>query len=345
VTSARRPTGSWIAQNYEKLALAVTLALLLLSSLFLVLRIGAGRNQAKVDEPPSGGIAAAPVDMATWEKTLELLEKPLQIPPAAQRLMVGELRVACVVCGRPIAYNAAVCPFDNVAQPAVGAKPDTDGDGIPDQDELMLGLNPNDASDGRADLDADLFRNDEEFRYGTDLKDPKSFPPPLAKMRVDRILTRPFKLRFQAISEFPDGVRYQLNLRSLEKTYFVKMGDTVEGYKVSSYEPKAERGPTLILEQAGKRIRLVQGQEIQQDQREAVLVFLLDLQRFEVTSGATVTIKDKSYKVVDINENRVLIRDEEAGTDTPIGLASEEDRLLMQGGSAAPAAGPVSTAQ
>lgn len=350
MTSVRRPSSNWLGQNYDKLALAISLVLLLLSSLFLVLRIGADRNETSkvMAEAPGGGMAAVPVDLTATEQTLTLMEKPFQVTPAQQRLMAGELRVACVVCGKPIPYAATVCPYEGSAQPAVGSRPDTDGDTIPDQDELALGLNPNDASDGRADLDGDLFRNDEEFRHKTDLKDPNSFPPPVAKLRVSQILTKPFKLRFQAVSEVAGGALYQLNLRSLENTYFKKMGDMVEGYQLADFEPKAEKGPTLVLDRAGKKIRLVQGQEIQQDQREAKLVSLLDLRPFEVTAGSTFKLKDRSYKVVDIKENGVLIRDEEAGTDaqnTLIGPATPEERLLIQSGPTASSAESLPVAQ
>jgi hypothetical protein len=51
---------------------------------------------------------------------------------------------------------------------------DTDGDRIPDGDELDLGLNPDNPADGALDGDGDGFTNEQEYRMGTDLFDATS---------------------------------------------------------------------------------------------------------------------------------------------------------------------------
>ena len=50
----------------------------------------------------------------------------------------------------------------------LGAKVDTDGDGIADAAELMFGLDPNDPSDGAGDLDGDGLTNAQELAAGCD---------------------------------------------------------------------------------------------------------------------------------------------------------------------------------
>jgi hypothetical protein len=47
---------------------------------------------------------------------------------------------------------------------------DTDGDGIPDDAEITLGLNPNDPTDALLDLDHDALTNLEEYQRGTDIR-------------------------------------------------------------------------------------------------------------------------------------------------------------------------------
>ena len=49
---------------------------------------------------------------------------------------------------------------------------DTDADGIPDDAEIRLGLNPNDPSDAILDLDHDGLTNLREYQLGTDLRNP-----------------------------------------------------------------------------------------------------------------------------------------------------------------------------
>ncbi len=53
---------------------------------------------------------------------------------------------------------------------------DSDGDGIPDNDELRYGLNPNDSTDANSDFDGDGFSNIEEIRKGTDINNSDSHP-------------------------------------------------------------------------------------------------------------------------------------------------------------------------
>ena len=49
---------------------------------------------------------------------------------------------------------------------------DSDGDGIPDDVELSLGLNPNNPNDALKDSDGDGLTNSEEFNLGTELDNP-----------------------------------------------------------------------------------------------------------------------------------------------------------------------------
>jgi hypothetical protein len=124
-----------------------------------------------------------------------------------------------------------------------------------------------------------------------------------------------------------------LNLRSLERSYFAKLGDEVEGYKVASYNEKAPDGPTLTLTQGDKTFPLVKDQVMNiTDARIAQVVSLIDGAVYKVQVGQAIKVKDREYKVVDIQDSHLVIRDEQAGRDTTIGLLSEEEKLRWQRG-------------
>jgi len=73
---------------------------------------------------------------------------------------------------------------------------DKDKDGIPDLEELKLGLNPGNPEDAYLDMDNDGFNNLCEFGEKTDMKDPTSFPNPSIRLFVKSIFRKnlPFKL-------------------------------------------------------------------------------------------------------------------------------------------------------
>ncbi len=337
IGNAKKPGGSWMEQNYDKLALVIMLLVLLISALLLVLRIGEQRksfNARYASETSSTGVPAKALDVAQVSNLLARLASPFQAQVSGKGFMVGEVRVASIPSGAPIPFKATVDPFNNTEQPAVDFDPDSDGDGIPDKVELQLGLNPADPTDARADLDGDGYSNLEEYLAGTDPNDPNSFPPPVAKLRLVRTVINPFKLRFLGSSLLPDGVRFQLNLRTLERTYFARIGEDVEGYRVVSFDDKAAEGPTLTLEKDGSSIRLVQGRVINQEARTALLIFLLDNSRYRIQKGDEIKLKDLVYNVVDIREDRVVIREQQTGKQTVVNLLTPEERAVLQGGAA-----------
>ena len=330
---ARGPGGGWLAQNYDKLALALMLAVLLISTLFLIVRVGQKRQTSDGASGVYAGphIKAVEITTTNFDASLSQLNNPFQVPAAGQRLAVGELRVSCVVCSRPIPFDAMVCPFEvcKAKQPDIREKRDSDADGIPDEDEQKLGLNPQDASDAIADVDGDKYSNIEEFKAGTLLNDAESHPTSIAKVRLVRAIVDPFRLRFLGTTQAPGGDRYQLNLKSLDRTYFAKMGEKIEGFLVSSIETNTGL-PALVLTQGDKSYRLVQGRVINEESLPALLVFLLDNSRYRVRINESLKLPGKSYKVVDIKEDRVVVRDEETAASFTILRLSEDDRNQLQ---------------
>jgi len=337
MSSARKPSG-FLKLNYDKVVVIVVLVGLLVSGILLVMQLNSGAAQMKTTQAELEAvnpIPVRPIDTTLLEKLAETMANPYQVPAGQRRMLVGELRVSSIPDGLPIPFDATVCPFTGAPQPAIVniGDLDTDGDGMKDAWEEKYGLGKLDPTDASGDLDADGFSNLEEYLGTSDPSDPKETPPPPAKLRIAQVKMNPFKLRFLGVSRITEtDVRYQLNLRTLEKTYFARMNEEVEGYTVVSYDEKGPEGPVLTLQQGDKVIKLIQNRVVDEQARTARLVFLVDGRFFTVNIGSDITLLDQTYKVVDIADDRVVIRDEDAGKDFDIGMISEHERQQLSAG-------------
>jgi len=338
VSAAPRHRVSWLRQNYDKLVLVLILAGLLVSALLLVLRIGRVKQsliEARWEKPPARPKMVQPIPLSQFDTNRQALANPFQSTTRSNRMLVSELRVSCVGCGKPIPYSAEKCPFCNAKQPPIldASKIDSAGDGIPDVWKKKYGFNPLDPAVANEDSDGDGFSNLEEYRAGTDPLDPNDHPPLGAKLRVLRIGQNPFKLRFQGEATMPNGsVLYQLNLRSLQRTYFAKVGDEVEGFKFVEYKTNSVEGPVVVLEKDHNQIPLTKGKTKTGYEMVADLVFLIDRNTMRVRSGDTIKVRDQEYKIIDMGATSVLIRDVKTGKDLTIGPLSDSEKSALSGG-------------
>lgn len=260
---ARRP-GGLVKEQYDQLTLLICLLVFAGSAVFLLLKTGeSGRKVTANELRAARPRAVEAIDTAPLEEVELAVASPYQLTENQQRLMVSsDIRISSVPDGLPIPSDAAICPFTGVEQPVLSEKEsrDSDGDGLPDGWEKTYGLNHLNPSDFEGDLDGDGFSNLEEYDAETNPLDLASFPAPSAKLRLVRSQVNPFKLLFRGTSLLPNGeLKYQINLRSLERTYFAELNEEVEGFKLVEYHADAPDGPTLVLQQGDKTINLVQG--------------------------------------------------------------------------------------
>ncbi len=347
MSQAPRGKNDWIRDHYEKVILLVALVALLFSCVLLVQQIQADKDSAKpgLTRIDWKGTPVAPKDTVPFDTVLaNARAEATNALVVGPRTTVSELRVACVKCGKPIPYNALECPFCLAAQPAIVNIDtlDTDGDGMPDKAELALGLNPQDKVDAAGDLDNDGFTNLEEYGAKTDPKNAENYPDPIVKLRVAAIRPVPFYLRFVSTSTFGDGtIRFQLNLQTLERTYFVKLDDVVLGYKVASYDPKGTGGEILtMVRQSDKRpVVLVKGRPVTEQELAILFVSLVDRSKLPVQRLNDVfALRGAEYKVVDIRRENVVIQNMKTGEKVTVPLWSTEERAAMLGQPSAPAA-------
>lgn len=324
----------WLRDYYDRGIAGVMVLALLISLLYLAGHVGGTRRkQEDFDRQiesmrPAHPVAAA-LNTQPYEEALAALAAPVQIPAWTNALFVPEPRAWCVACFRPVPYDAVTCPHCDEPvpiDPEVDTNRDLDADGMKDVWEDEHGLNPRDASDAERDSDADGFLNIEEFRANppTDPRNPQSFPPIEAKLQVTGIDADPFRLRFRSLIKMPDGeYKFGINTREQSRTYFVKLGEEVQGFKVEAFEPKSkvmEKGgitrrvdlSELTLRRGDQTIVLIKDVDVQYNEYTAHLLFTLDNSEYAVNVNGTLELRGSTYKVLEIdsaNETVVLERE------------------------------------
>ena len=332
---------TWITAHYDQLLLSLSLVALLGSVLFLLLRVSDETKDLKTGEwgthLQSGMAVVAPLDLSDVHGLMEKIGQPYQAVDSGKRLLGSEERVSCVNpgCLRPIPYKSNPCPFCEFMQPPIeiAKVKDDDGDGLTNQQELDLGLNPNDPSDAREDLDGDGFDNFTEIQNGTDFKDQISYPAPHHLLRLLRAKASPFRMKFESVSSLEEGkYDFQINMLTSTRTYFKGLGDEVEGYKIASYDPKAKAGPTLTLQKGEDRVNLVVGEITVDNVWRAQLFYMQEMERISVSTGSSFQILENSYNVIDIKPSKVIIRDKASGEEVTIQRISKDeiDQLKRQ---------------
>jgi hypothetical protein len=263
-----------------------------------------------------------------------LLQFALSIDEEQQSCFSSEWRVAAIGSAYPIRYEAIVCPFSGIPQPALNQM-DRDGDSMTDEWEIKHGLNRNDPRDAHLDPDNDGFSNLEEFMAGTDPNDPASHPPYILKCRLLTVRTKPFPLMFSGAIELPDGGRmYQLNEVATGASRFVGLGERVQGVELVRFEAgeRSDRDDYLVVRRDGVEIVLPIGAEVTDPENEAELINILDHSSRIVTMGALLSIQSEIYTVITIDTDKLVVRLEEDGElFEVVGFSDEERRRNSEG--------------
>ncbi len=297
----------------------------LVVSLFLTIQ-QAGKRERVGADPPMGSAPVAPLDIQRLEKMLKLAVDPVQSGSDSEGLLVGALRVIAIGSAYPIPYDAEVCPFSDLPQPAMNQL-DRDGDQITDDWELKYGFNKYDASDALLDPDGDGFGNLEEFKAASDPLDAASHPPYAGKLRFVAIKEIPFPLVFNGFIENQDGsMAFQLNVLGTGKSHFASVGESVEGVCIQRFEPSALGvGSRLYVMRGNTEIELERGAVALDPDSKAELINVLAQRSIMVTMGALLSLYNDEYTVLGVYPDKVILKDTRTGKVFDIvGLADEE---------------------
>lgn len=329
----------WLKRTYDRILALLILLALLLSLLMLATQAqGLRVKQEKFDReltqltPKYKTAPSAGRDL--FEAAVRALNAPVQLAAWPLKLLVPEQRVRCVNCERPIPYAAKACVFCQKEQPDdPHTVVDKDRDGMLDTWEEKYRFNPLDSDDAKGDADQDGFTNKEEYEFKTDPRNPADHPPALAKVVVEKIRPISFRLIFKGLSRLSDKTLFQVNLRSGAKTWWVSLGEDVEGFKVVEYTEQSPDGPVLTLQRGDKRIPLIKGKEVPRNEYEVTLRYTVDNTNIVARVESDFELKGVKYKVirVDTEAMRVLINDPLRGVDVWIErkLAESKDEAAV----------------
>lgn len=314
---------------YDRILAFSAVALLIGSLMYLAVRMGMDRSEdarwrKTVEEMKPRCPSARVISSNVFGKAMISLEQPLQIQYTnwSWKLVVPEPRVACIDCPVSIPFDAANCyrcgatNYDKGDDPTV----DTDADGMEDKWEIRYGLDPNDSSDAKLDLDNDGFANLLERKYETDPADDKSFPPYEAWLAVKEIKADQFRLLFKSHVNLQDGSkRFGINPRAGGKTYFVKLGEAVDGFTLVTFRTNIvdktvgnnmtirEDVSELDLRRGEKLITLIKNKDVIWDEYKASLLFQLDEQVFNVVKDQAFNFKGNEYLVILIDKDKSIV--------------------------------------
>jgi hypothetical protein len=291
------------------------------SLFYLAVRIGTIRGmEAEFDRSIAAACTvrhpeASVVSSSRFERAQALLRAPPTFSTWSNLLTVPETRVWCLneKCRRPIRMFTARCPFCREEQVTTGhVRPgvDSDADGILDDDERSLGLQPLNADDAAEDLDGDLFSNLVEFRAGTDLRDKRSHPDMEPYLEVEAIEPIPFQFVFKSYMQGVSNVVFALNTRDDGETYFRRLGEEIEGFTVDAFRQVVTQSTSeawrrtdrseLVLRSGEKRIPLVYGEGVKYVDYQVTFVLRLNDTRMKARVGERFKLpSDVEYEVMD----------------------------------------------
>jgi len=295
----------WIKENYDKLALGVLALLLLACSAFILKNVaGFDATFAGVRGEVAKSTKIAAADVAPIEAALAKVAQPVLWKQK------GTLFVS-----RPYLLKEGV-----LVDPLAGSDSSQLYPPVPNKWIMDNGLDIQDSSVLEQDPDDDGFSNLDEFNAQSDPRDKASHPAYLTKLKLVRIVQKPFRLLF---ASYTDGDFAINTLDVKQPTQFLKVGDQIAGtpYKITGFEAKKEINPStgaekdvseLTIEntETGKKIVLVVNVIVNSPDSFALFNYEWNKTQFQKKKDEEFILEpetDVTYKLIDIESGQAVL--------------------------------------
>ena len=314
----------WLEKNYDKLILLlIGIATVAVSAILINSSLGFSERFERAEIPRSSELTE------TGLERVEEAERLIEEPFVWRSPQIG---------GRPIRLNTSITIVERADEASGGnvivdmESPDAPALRPPMTNQWLLehGLDFLRSDIGDLDTDGDGFTNLEEFKAGTDPRDPASHPPFTDKLFVSERVAHPYVMVYQA------GTPPTVQIRRVEPnttSQFLDIGATffrddnryvLRGFEAKQ-DPDAQPGQRDVSEveiedsARGETFTLVRGRQVDRGDASAVFTYTLkgeqeirvrEGQEFQLPNDPSIT-----YKLIDINQSRALISPLDAAGD------------------------------
>lgn len=296
---------NWVRANYDRLAVFVAAAFLLLSAVLITKNASQFAGELALQTAPPPRPAAPPPKAVEMEQATEKLKQPAQWTFSSRSGLFVPEKHFIGPDGLPATLHTT-----EVHPP------------VPNEWLEQFSLPIADADVLTQDPDSDGFTNLEEWQNHTDPTDKNSHPAFIAKLKLKSFAQENFKLVFASWV----GDSFALNTSDLkEPTQFVKLGDVVRGtrYKVVKFEEKYDTDKygtkqdvselTLENQDTHEPVRLVKEKVMISPESVANFVYEWGQRKeFAVRKDQEFSLKPNEqikYKLIDVQPGKAVIID------------------------------------
>ncbi len=304
----------------------------------VLLAINAKSNlQRSVNSSPKAGEIEMTMDVETLQGYIAHLSGEATRMDIITNAFTPSVRVICMNPDDDtlISPDAIICPYCGFKQEDRTDELDTDEDGIPDYKELEWGMNPNDPNDVLLDQDSDGIPTIVEFKAGFSPVDASSHPPLIDYLRLGEVVESSIEFELRGIAKLGEKHTMQLHWKYPDEqrghTEYIKEGASFgrnKEFTFESYTPKRTLKDGKYVDESKGVIRV--GSRKLEIYREGpgnkgkitestATLFLVQGPEWEeeVRVNETLELDKKSYIIVDINRQTVVLKSDVADSNSP----------------------------